>query len=136
KDLAARVSSYFSSTGDTLRLLAPYLRAALADLDVIVTDTEGEALLLENTLIKKHKPRFNIRLRDDKDFYSIRIDPRKPYPRLEWVRTRTARHNDGAMYFGPFASSRAVKGTIRILQKLFPLRSCSDHMMRHRTRPC
>lgn len=136
KDLAARVSSYFSTAGDTLRLLAPFLRANLADLDVIVTDTEGEALLLENTLIKKHKPRFNIRLRDDKDFYSIRIDTRKNYPRLEWVRTRAAKTNDGAMYFGPYASSRAVKGTIRVLQKLFPLRSCSDRMMRNRARPC
>ncbi|GAB4320580.1 MAG: excinuclease ABC subunit UvrC [Candidatus Sumerlaeia bacterium] len=136
KDLASRVASYFTASGEAPRPLVPYLRAALADLDVIVTDTESEAFLLENTLIKRHRPRFNIRLRDDKDFYSIRIDPARRYPRLEWIRARNARPGDGAMYFGPYSSSRAVKDTIRLLQKLFPLRSCSDRMMRNRTRPC
>ncbi|MBI2875583.1 MAG: GIY-YIG nuclease family protein, partial [Candidatus Tectomicrobia bacterium] len=100
KDLRARVRSYFRPSGDS-RLQVRFLVPNVADIDVIITDTEKEALILENNLIKQHRPRYNVNFRDDKDYVSLRIDLREEYPRLNIVRRPP---NDGALYFGPYSS--------------------------------
>ncbi|MCX6348877.1 MAG: excinuclease ABC subunit UvrC, partial [Candidatus Aureabacteria bacterium] len=131
-NLRGRVLNYFRAGGDG-RPRVPYLLARLAAIDYLVTDTEKEALLLENTLIKKHRPLYNIYFRDDKTFLSLRLDPRETFPRLAFVRRTKA---DGGVYFGPYASGAAVKSALKSVEKLFPLRLCSDNVFRHRSRPC
>jgi len=132
-NLRSRVKSYFREGGDG-RLFIPFLRSRVSAVETVITDTEKEALLLENTLIKKHKPRYNIQLRDDKTYISLRFDTTHRWPRLH--RTRKRKRGDKALYFGPYASSSAVKETIRFLQRLFPIRSCSDRELENRARPC
>jgi len=130
-NLRARVRSYFNHSDP--RAFVQRLDEILADVEVLLTRTEKEALLLENELIKQHKPRFNVMLRDDKNFISLRLDVRQPYPRLEVVR-RTKK--DGARYFGPYASASAIRETLRVVNRHFQLRTCSDTVMRNRQRPC
>jgi excinuclease ABC subunit C len=132
KNLRSRVRSYFRKSGDG-RFRMQFLIPNVEDIEFLVTDTEKEALILENTLIKEHKPRFNVNLRDDKSYVSLRLDPRDKYPRLTVVR-RPGR--DGALYFGPYASSNAVRETTRTLSRIFPLRLCTDAVFNSRTRPC
>lgn len=132
KNLYQRVKSYFSSHADA-RYALPFLLPKIHQIDTILTDTEKEALLLENNLIKKYKPRYNIIFRDDKTYFSIKFNLQEEFPRLTLVRKVKA---DGARYFGPFASSAAVKETIRLMHQLFPLRSCGEMEFRHRSRPC
>lgn len=132
-NLRNRVRSYFRDSGDG-RFFVPFLRSRVHDVEVVMTDTEKEALLLENTLIKKHKPRYNIRLRDDKTYISVRLDIGHRWPRVH--RTRKIRRGDKALYFGPYSSAASVKETLRFLQRLFPLRSCSDRELENRARPC
>jgi excinuclease ABC subunit C len=132
KNLRNRVRQYYSQAGDPryhIRLALP----SVVGIDFLVTDTEKEALILENTLIKKHKPRFNISLRDDKNHVHLRLDPQQQYPRLTVVRRPG---KDKAHYFGPYASSQAVKETLRTLYRAFPIRSCTDAVFNSRTRPC
>jgi len=119
QSLRARVRSYFNRGGDG-RHQVPLLVARIADVEVIATANVKEALLLENQLIKKHKPRFNVRLRDDKQYLALRLDPDEEYPRFTETR-RFAR--DGALYFGPYTSSTSLRGTLGSLQRIFPLRS-------------
>jgi excinuclease ABC subunit C len=132
KNLRSRVRSYFRKSGDG-RFRMQFLIPNVEDIEFLVTDTEKEALILENTLIKAHKPRFNVNFRDDKSYVNLRLDPRDKYPRLTVVR-RPAR--DGALYFGPYASSNSVRETLRTLSRIFPLRLCTDHVFNSRTRPC
>jgi excinuclease ABC subunit C len=132
KNLRSRVRSYFRKSGDG-RFRMQFLIPNVEDIEFLVTDTEKEALILENTLIKKHKPRYNVNFRDDKSYVSLRLDPRDRYPRLTVVR-RPAR--DGALYFGPYASTNSVRETMRMLSRIFPLRLCTDHVFNSRTRPC
>lgn len=132
KDLRARVQTYLPEGGDG-RPLVPALQAASRDLDYIVTPDEFEALLLENSMIKKERPTYNIRLRDDKSYVSVRYDLREPYGRLEV--TRKIR-KDGARYLGPFLSAGSVRATLRLILPLHPLRLCSDHVFNNRVRPC
>lgn len=101
--------------------------------EVILTKTEQEALVLECTLIKKHRPKFNVRLKDDKTYPSIRVDLNADFPKLEWTRKIRA---DGAKYFGPFPSSFSARETMRLLTEAFKLRDCSENTFRHRSRPC
>src|SRR3954464_8948984 len=117
-NLRSRVRSYFTRTGDT-RAFVSLLDRILGDIETVITNSEKEALLLENELIKKHKPRFNVRLRDDKNFICLRIDRSHPYPRLEVVRRFK---NDGARYFGPYASASSIRETLRIINRFFQLR--------------
>ncbi len=131
--LRQRVRSYFNQSGDE-RFFVRYLRDRVASIETIITDTEKEALLLENTLIKKHKPRYNIRLRDDKTYISLRFDTTHEWPRIHRVRKR--RRGDRALYFGPYSSSKSVNETMSFLQRLFPIRSCTDHELETRARPC
>lgn len=132
KNLRNRLRSYFSEQGDN-RPQIRFLLKRVRDIETIVTDTEKEALILENTLIKKHRPRYNINLRDDKTHYSLRLDPREAFPTLQLVR-RVRR--DGALYFGPYASSTAVRATLKEIYRIFPLRRHPLESCRRRTRPC
>ncbi len=130
-NLRNRVRSYFTR-GDG-RAFVSLLDRLLGDVETVVTTNEKEALLLENELIKRHKPRFNVQLRDDKNFICLRLDLKHPYPRLEIVRRFK---KDGARYFGPFASAASIRETLRIVNRHFQLRTCSDHVLENRKRPC
>jgi excinuclease ABC subunit C len=132
KNLRSRLRSYFSEHGDN-RPQIRFLLKRVCDIETIVTDTEKEALILENTLIKKYRPRYNINLRDDKTYLSLRLDPREEFPMLQLVR-RVRR--DGALYFGPYASSTAVRATLKEIYRIFPLRRHPFETCRRRTRPC
>jgi excinuclease ABC subunit C len=132
-DLRSRVRSYFTPGTTDARFFVSLLDALLDDLETIVTADAREALLLENSLIKELRPRYNIRLRDDKDYLSIRLDARVPWPRLELVRRPQP---DGARYFGPFANAHAAREAVRVVQRLFRLRPCRDSVFRGRARPC
>jgi excinuclease ABC subunit C len=131
--LRSRVRSYFlASTGDT-RFFVARLADELGDLETYVTRTEKEAALLENNLIKEHRPRYNVKLRDDKEYLSLRLEPKAAWPRLEVV--RRPRH-DGALYFGPYHSATSARATLRLVNRHFQLRTCSDTELRSRVRPC
>jgi excinuclease ABC subunit C len=132
KNLRNRLRTYFSAAGDG-RPQIRFLMGKVARVETILTDTEKEALLLEDTLIKRHRPRYNIDLRDDKTYVSVRLDPREEFPGLQVVR-RVVR--DGALYFGPFASSAAVRETLKEIYRLFPLRHYPVETCRRRGRPC
>jgi excinuclease ABC subunit C len=109
------------------------LMRKVADVETIITASEKEALILESNLIKRFKPRYNVVLKDDKRYPSLRLDVRHPYPRLTIVRKIK---KDGALYFGPYASAHAVRQTLKIVNKTFYLRKCSDREFKTRTRPC
>jgi len=130
-DLKSRISSYF--TGKDTRPMAPFLMARVHDIEFITTSTEKEALILENNLIKRHHPRYNVNLRDDKTYYHLSLDPTEKFPRLQLVRKRA---NDSALYFGPYPSSLSAKETLRFVQQVFPLRSCRNRDFKLRPRPC
>ena len=130
-DLKNRISSYL--TGRDTRPMAPFLMARASDIAFITTATEKEALILENNLIKKHRPRYNVILRDDKTYYHLSLDPAETFPRLRLVRKR---QNDAALYFGPYPSGLAAKETLRFIQRIFPLRTCRDRDFQLRARPC
>src|SRR5512142_1519769 len=122
--LRSRVRQYFDASRTDDRAFIALLDDLLGDLDVIVTRSEKEAVLLENELIKKYKPRFNVRLRDDKDFIVLRLDERHPYPRLEVRRAREKRQA-GARYFGPYSSASSIRETLRVVNRHFQLRTCT-----------
>lgn len=132
KSLRNRVTTYFQGERHEQARIE-MLVTAVDHFEVILTETEAEALILECTLIKKHKPKFNIRLKDDKTYPYIRIAVSEEYPRLEWTR-RVKR--DGSRYFGPFPSGWAAKQILRLLNETLKLRDCSDNTFRHRSRPC
>lgn len=131
--LRDRVRSYFRG-GSALTGKVQALVAAARDIEFIATDTEVEALILECNLIKEHRPRFNVRLRDDKNYPYLRVTVQEPWPRVLIAR---GRRNDGARYFGPYPHGQAVHETLRLLRRVFPHRTCSDARFRqHRDRPC
>jgi excinuclease ABC subunit C len=132
KNLRVRLRSYLQAERDS-RPQIKFLMERTATIETIVTDTEKEALILENTLIKKHRPRYNIHLRDDKTFVSLRIDLRDEFPMLEVVRQV---RQDGARYIGPFASSSALRQTLKEIYRIFPLRHYAPAKCRQRGRPC
>jgi len=133
RNLRARVRQYFQPGSSDYRYFVPLLERVLGDIDTVVTGNEKEAVLLEDSLIKQHKPRYNVRLRDDKSYLSIRLDSRGPWPRLEVVRRPTA---DGATYFGPYPSASSARRSLRLVNKHFRLRTCTDSQFAARTRPC
>ena len=131
KDLRARVRQYVSGADE--RYMVRFLVHAAADVEVVVTRTEKEALILENTLIKKHQPRYNTKLVDDSSFLHLRIDPAGTWPRYELVRRiRDTR----ARHFGPYHSASRARQTLEFLNRRFPLRTCSDRELESRRRPC
>jgi excinuclease ABC subunit C len=132
KDLRKRVLSYFGEREHS----SPKTRVLVAkifDLEIILTGSEKEALILESNLIKRHRPRYNVVLRDDKRYLVLRLNPKEEYPRLSLVRRI---REDGALYFGPYASAQAVRQTLKVLYSMFPLRQCSGHKFKQRQRPC
>ncbi len=131
KSLRDRVRSYFS--GSDTRAFVSLLDRMLADLDVVLTNNEKEAMLVESELIKEHSPRFNVHLKDDKRFLCIRLDLREPYPRLQVVRRFG---KDGARYFGPYHSAHSLREVVRLVNRHFQLRTCNDQVLANRVRPC
>ncbi len=132
KHLRKRVASYFR---DERRLTAKtvMMLSLATSIDTLATTTEKEALLLEASLIKKHRPRYNILLRDDKQYVLFRLQKKQRYPRLEI--TRKVRR-DGAQYYGPFVSGLAARETWKAVHRTFPLRRCTDRVLNNRVRPC
>lgn len=130
--LKARVRSYFQDE-DRLSGKVRALMRRVADLDVIVTDTEVEALILEATLIKRHRPRYNIQLKDDKSYPYLRITWEEDFPRLLVARRPT---EGQSRYFGPFPRAGQVHETIRLLRRIFPLRNCTNPKFKNAARPC
>lgn len=130
-NLRRRVSSYFAKRHSSPRI--GVMVAQVRDLDVTVTASEAEALLLENNLIKQLKPRYNVMLRDDKSYPYVYVSTEDVYPRIAFH--RGARRAAGR-YFGPYPSAGAVRESLALLQRTFPVRQCEDHYFRTRTRPC
>ena len=131
-NLRQRVRSYFNRSGDS-RAFVRLLNRLLGDIETVVVSNEKEALLLENNLIKQHKPRFNVKLVDDKSYLVLRLDPKARYPRLEV--TRRIR-DDSARYFGPYHSATSCRHTLRVVNRHFKLRTCTDQVLNSRKRPC
>jgi excinuclease ABC subunit C len=126
------VSSYFQKVGGkdakTLALLEK-----VAEVDTLVTDTEKEALILENHLIKEHRPRYNVKLRDDKNYPCLRLSIEEKFPTLTIVRRIK---KDRSLYFGPYPSATSLKETLKLIRRLFPIRTCLDTKFSNRLRPC
>ncbi len=138
RNLRSRLQTYRTPGGDG-RLSIRFLERDAARVETIVTRTEQEALLLEDTLIKQHKPAHNVRLKDDKSFLMIRIDQDERFPRLKLVRAHKPGAGKGrgrSRLFGPYASARAVRQTLSDLHRVVPLRDCTDAVLAHRSRPC
>jgi excinuclease ABC subunit C len=131
KDLRSRVRAYFNSADE--RSQVQFLVQRIEDVETLVTTSDKEALILENNLIKQYKPRYNIRLKDDKSYLSIKVTTAHPWPRIFATRKIV---KDGSRYFGPFSSAVAARETIDIIEKHFLLRNCTDHNFRNRSRPC
>ena len=130
--LRNRLRSYFgSSNGQPAKIRR--MMSQMTDFEFIVTDTEAEALILENTLIKRYKPHFNARLKDDKTYPYLKIDLTEDFPRVYITRQVS---QDGARYFGPFATASSVRKTMDLIKKLFPYRSCTKNITGRDPRPC
>ena len=127
-----RVNSYFQRPAEkdtkTLAMLEK-----VSDIEAIVTDTEKEAFILENNLIKAHHPHYNIKLRDDKNYPCLRLSVEETFPTLCVVRRIK---KDGSVYFGPYPSATSLRETLRLIRRLFPIRTCLETKFTHRLRPC
>lgn len=134
KNLRQRVKQYFVPGRDG-RLMVPYLVAKVESIDTIVVFSEKEALLLENNLIKQHKPRYNALLKDDKTYIALKVNNKHKWPTVSLVRYKGTPKPDG-LYFGPYTSADSARQTLDLLQRIFPLRQCSDQELARRTRPC
>ncbi|MDG6777904.1 excinuclease ABC subunit UvrC [Thiomicrorhabdus sp. zzn3] len=131
KNLKRRVSSYFKKSHDEIK--TSRMVTQIAYIEVTITDTESEALILENTLIKRYKPKYNILFRDDKSYPYIFVSTAKAFPSLSYH--RGAKRRVGK-YYGPFPNAAAVHQTLQALQKIFPVRQCAESVFNHRSRPC
>jgi excinuclease ABC subunit C len=129
--LRSRVRTYLR--GGDERSQVRFLVDRIADFETLVTANDKEALILENNLIKQYKPRYNIRLKDDKSYVSVKVTLADAWPRVLVTRRLV---KDGSRYFGPFASASAVRETLDTIRKVFPLRTCSDPVFKNRSRPC
>ncbi|MGH9339157.1 MAG: excinuclease ABC subunit UvrC [Acidobacteriota bacterium] len=132
KSLRPRVRSYFQGSRDMdhkTRVLTRFI----SDLEVMVTDNEIEALILESTLVKRHKPKFNVNLKDDKAFLHIKLTVNEPYPRVLLTRRVL---NDGALYFGPYLPASLARNTVKIINRHFLLRTCDMEINGKAERPC
>ncbi|MBB63845.1 MAG: excinuclease ABC subunit C [Waddliaceae bacterium] len=133
KKLRNRLRQYFQEGGDG-RAMIPFLLKELQSIETIVVSSEKEALLLENTLIKQHQPKYNAVLKDDKSYVSLKIS-KHPFPLIQMLRYKGKAKADG-QYFGPYTSAYAARQTLELLKRLFPLRTCSDREFASRKRPC
>ncbi len=127
-----RVSSYFRKPADK-DLKTSRMLERVSDIDTIVTDTEKEAFILENNLIKTHHPRYNIKLRDDKNYPCLKLSMEEDFPTVTIVRRIK---KDGSLYFGPYPSATSLRETLRWIRRLFPIRTCLDTKFSGRLRPC
>ena len=132
KSLKKRVLSYFRPPGHLSQKTALMMKKA-SGLDFILTSTEKEAFILERNLIKKFMPRYNVILRDDKQYPCLRLNIKEPYPRLSIIRKIK---KDGSLYFGPFSSAHSVRSTLKVIDRVFQLRKCREKVLLKRTRPC
>lgn len=132
KDLHKRLSSYVRFSGAEHNKTSIMLKK-VSKVDVLLTHTEKEALILEASLIKKHKPKYNIILRDDKNYPYIKVTVQEEWPRVHMARRKS---RDKARYFGPYSSSSAMWATLRLISNLFPLRHCKGSKLKKRERPC
>ena len=132
KSIRSRVRTYFHGSSDT-RYTVRFLVAKVASLDYIVTANEKEAFILEDTLLKRYKPRYNIRLKDDKSYVNVKLTLGDAFPRI--LVTRKVK-KDGGRYFGPYASAHKVRETVKFIRRLFPLCVCSASEFNNRVRPC
>ena len=131
-NLRSRVKQYYAGTDE--RPTVRFLMGRVSSVDTTVVDTVAEALLLENTLIKRFQPRYNIQLRDDKDYVSLRINATHEWPMVYSIRRPGP--EAGSLTFGPYSSAGAVRDTLRFLRRTFPLRTCRDTTLYARSRPC
>lgn len=134
KNLRARIKQYFLPGGDG-RFMVPFLISRVNDIETIIVLSEKEALLLENNLIKQYKPKYNALLKDDKTYIALKVRNKIKWPTVDLVRYRGKPEADG-LYFGPYTSAFAARATLDLLNRLFPLRQCSDQEFARRTRPC
>jgi excinuclease ABC subunit C len=134
KNLRSRVKQYFTVHGDG-REMVPFLTPQVETIDTLVVTSEKEALILENNLIKQHRPKYNALLKDDKSFFSLMINHKHPWPMIRVVRFK-GKPPPGYLYFGPYAHGHAARQTLELLNHLFPIRECSDRELASRTRPC
>ncbi len=142
KSLRSRVRSYFRESQDA-RAFYQLLVSHIADFDFVVTSSEKEALLLENNLIKQWNPRYNIRLRDEKTYISLKIDLNEPFPRIQFPKKAASRAEvekrkaeKGVLYLGPYSSAKSARETVRFVNAVFPIRKCSNTTFGKRLRPC
>ena len=133
-NLRNRVRSYYVQGRDD-RPKIEFLMQRVESIRTILTQTEKEALILENNLIKEHRPRYNVTLRDDKSFFSLKLNVSHPFPRLTLVRTQRVTP-DGERYFGPYSSARDARITLDFIRRLFPLRQCTERQLATCKRPC
>ena len=131
RNLRKRVASYFDARPKIERIMR--MVAKIQQIEVSLTRTEGEALLLENEWIKSLQPRYNVLLRDDKSYPWIALSTDHPFPRIAFHR---GARDSGKQYFGPYPSAGSVRESINLIQKLFRLRNCEDSYFAHRNRPC
>ncbi len=134
KDLRARLKQYFMAGGDGRRII-PFLISKVQEVETILVQSEKEALLLENNLIKQHQPKYNALLKDDKTYIALKIATKMAWPKIELIRYRHKPAAD-SLYFGPYTSAYAAYSTLDLLHRLFPLRQCSNQEFARRTRPC
>jgi len=134
KNLRQRVKQYFLPGRDS-RIVVPLLTAKVAEIETIIVSSEKEALLLENNLIKQHKPRYNALLKDDKTYVALKVNNKHKWPTVRLVRYKGKPEADG-LYFGPYTSALSARKTLDLLQRLFPLRQCTDQELASRKRPC
>lgn len=134
KELHKRVKQYFVPGRDG-RMMVPFLTSQVTQIDTIVTFSEKEALLLENTLIKRHQPKYNVLLKDDKTFISLSINHKHQWPMIKLVRYRGKPKGNG-LHFGPYTSAFAARQTLDLMTRIFQLRQCSDRELASRSRPC
>jgi excinuclease ABC subunit C len=134
KNLKNRLKQYFTP-GQDGRTMIPFLTAQVETIETIITFSEKEALLLENSLIKEHQPKYNVLLKDDKSFISLTINHRHPWPMVRLTRYKGQPKKD-LLYFGPYTSAYAARETLDLMHQIFQLRQCSDRELLSRTRPC
>jgi excinuclease ABC subunit C len=133
KNIKQRVKQYFAVGGDG-REMVPFLIAQIHSIDTVIVTSEKEALILENNLIKKYRPKYNALFKDDKSYIALKVT-RHQWPRIDIVRYRGKPKSDG-YYFGPYTNAFSARKTLDLLQKIFPMRQCSDKEFSRRTRPC
>ena len=134
KNLKKRIKDYFIPKRDE-REMVPHLMSQVETIETMITFSEKEALILENTLIKRHQPKYNIQLKDDKTFISLMINHNHQWPMIRLVRNKN-NPKDPHLYFGPYTNAHAARQTLDLMQRLFPLRQCSDRELISRKRPC